>query len=225
MLDDIPVATLISGHALAASGLLGNAARSGYLPVADQCAGFVTGGLLMTSYEAGDPAIVTGPAAPNIDDPNDPNGWHPMAPLPVHGMRRRRRLDVSRHDGAATAHVDATFRDTYVRGDGRETIIHEYTLAATVDADSGVILQAEATPRVLPWQECPAAAASARRIIGMTLDDLHFRVRNDLTGTTTCTHLNDLLRTVADAQALIEYLAHHWGTPNDSVQRAGVRLG
>src|SRR6185312_2722846 len=51
LLDDVPVATLISGHALSASGVLGVVAKSGYLPIADQCAGFVTGGLLMTSFE------------------------------------------------------------------------------------------------------------------------------------------------------------------------------
>jgi hypothetical protein len=203
LLDDVPVATLISGHGLSASGLLGVVAKSGYLPVADQCAGFVTGGLLLTSFEAGDPAIVTGPIAPDIDNPEDPDAWHPMAPLPIHGMRRRRRLDVAQDEGATTVSIDAMFRDTYVRGDGHETIIHEYTLTATVDSDSGVILRSEAVPRVLPWQECPGAVASARRITGMTLDDLHFRVRKELAGTSTCTHLNDLLRSVADARALI----------------------
>jgi Protein of unknown function (DUF2889) len=194
---------LISGHALSASGLLGAVTKSGYLPVADQCAGFVTGGLLLSSFEAGDPAIVTGPIAPEIDDPDDVEAWHAMAPLPIHSMRRRRRLDIAEDDGASAVSIDAMFRDTYVRGDGRETIIHEYTLTATVDADSGVILRSDAVPRVLPWQECPGAVASARRITGMTLDDLHFRVRKELTGTSTCTHLNDLLRSVADARALI----------------------
>ncbi|MDT7569754.1 MAG: hypothetical protein QOG76_8378 [Pseudonocardiales bacterium] len=96
------------------------------------------------------------------------------------------------------------FRDTYVRTDGVETIIHEYTLSATVDADSGLIVDSSATPRVLPWQECPGAVASAERITGMTLRELHFRVRQKLFGTSTCTHLNDLLRSVADAEALID---------------------
>jgi hypothetical protein len=77
LLDDVPVAALISGHALSASGLLGETPKSGYLPVADQCAGFVIGGLLMTSFEADDPVIVTGPIAPDIDD-DDPLAWHPM---------------------------------------------------------------------------------------------------------------------------------------------------
>ena len=58
----------------------------------------------------------------------------------------------------------------------------------------------------LPWQECPGAVASAARITGMTLQELHFRVRRELSGTSTCTHLNDLLRSVADVEALIARL-------------------
>jgi hypothetical protein len=206
LLDDVPVATLISGHALSASGVLGVVAKSGYLPVADQCAGFATGGLLMSSFEEGDPAVVTGPEAPELDDPDDPLAWHDMAPLPLHGMRRRRRLDVYRNTGNPDVSIDAMFRDSYVRDDGTETIIHEYTLEAAVDSDTGTILRSEAVPRVLPWQECPGAVASATRLIGMTLDELHFRVRQEFHGTSTCTHLNDLLRSIADAAALIPLL-------------------
>jgi hypothetical protein len=202
LLDDVPVATLISGHALSASNLLGDVAKSGYLPVADQCAGFASGGLLLTSFEAGDPVIVTGPKAPDLDDGDDPFAWHQVSALRRHAMRRRRRIDVHR-ESAGRVGIDAMFRDTYVRSDGVETIIHEYTLDAVVDADTGVIVDSRATPRVLPWQECPGAVASAERIAGMTLQDLHFRVRQELSGTSTCTHLNDLLRSIADAEALI----------------------
>jgi hypothetical protein len=206
LIDDIPVATLISGHALVASGALGDLqAAGGYQPMTGQCAGFAADGLMVTSIEAGDMATVTGPIAPRLESADDPVGWHDLDELPLHGMRRRRRLDVSQ---AAGSHVDidAMFRDSYVRGDGQETIVHEYTLTATVDADTGIILQSHAVPRVLPWQECPAAADSAARISGMTLQDLHFRVRKELSGTSTCTHLNDLLRSVADASALISVL-------------------
>lgn len=207
LLDDVPVALLISGHALTASGALGNVEKSGYLPVADQCAGFVTGGLLMTSFEAGDHAVVTGPIAPEIDESSDSLAWHDMPTLPVHGMRRRRRLDVYPVANGLEVSIDAMFRDTYVREDASETVIHEYTLSAAVAVDSGVILRSHAVPRVLPWQECPGAVASAARIAGMTLDELHFRVRQELSGTSTCTHLNDLLRSVADARALIALLS------------------
>jgi hypothetical protein len=205
LLDDVPVATLISGHALSASNLLGEVTKSGYLPVADQCAGFATGGLLMNSFEAGDPVTVTGPEAPDLDHGEDPWAWHRLAPLPRHGMRRRRRIDAFGEDDGRVG-IDAMFRDTYVRSDGVETIVHEYTLVAVVDADTGVIVESRATPRVLPWQECPGAVASAARIAGMTLRDLHFRVRQELSGTSTCTHLNDLLRSVADAEALIDHV-------------------
>jgi hypothetical protein len=204
LLDDIPVATLISGHALSASGLLGGM-KSGYLPVADQCAGFATGGLLMSSFENGDPVVVTGPIAPDIDDSTDALAWHRLESLPIHGMRRRRRLDVA-EDASGTLSIDAMFRDSYVRGDGQETIIHEYTLNATVDPATEVIGRCDAVPRVLPWQECPGAVDSAPRIAGMCLEDLHFWVRRELTGTTTCTHLNDLLRSVADARTLMQVL-------------------
>lgn len=202
LLDDVPVATLISGHALAASNMLGDATKSGYLPVADQCAGFASGGQLLTSLQEGGSVSPTGPPAPDLDQSGDAWAWHEMTALPRYGMRRRRRIDAYA-ESIGRVGIDAMFRDTYVRSDGVETIIHEYTLDAVVDTDSGVIVGSRATPRVLPWQECPGAVASAARVTGMTLRQLHFRVRQELSGTSTCTHLNDLLRSVADASALI----------------------
>lgn len=204
LVDDVPGCTLISGHALGASGQL-EAARTGFLPLADQCAGFVSGGLMTTSFASGEAAIVTGPPAPELGDPGDPMAWHETGGLPLHAMRRARRVDVVNRPGGEVG-VDAMFRDIYVRGDGVSTIIHEYTLLATVDRDSGRILESRATPRVLPWQECPGAVQSAALVTGMTLPELHSRVRRELHGTTTCTHLNDLLRSIADAQSLIELL-------------------
>jgi hypothetical protein len=205
LIDDIPVATLISGHALSASGALGKLAGTGYRPMTDQCAGFAADGPIVSLYDAGEMPVVTGPIAPRLESSQDPIGWHQLDDLPLHGMRRRRRLDVSSSTGAQLL-VDAMFRDSYMRADAQETIVHEYTLTATVDADTSVITESRAVAQVLPWQECPGAMQSAARITGMTLQDLHFRVRNELTGTSTCTHLNDLLRSVADASALIPVL-------------------
>jgi hypothetical protein len=56
---------------------------------------------------------------------------------------------------------------------------------------------------VLPWTECPAAAASAGRLDGLRVDELRERVAKEFRGTTTCTHLNDLLRSLADLGALV----------------------
>ena len=205
LIDDVPGSTLISGHALGASGQL-ESARTGFRPLADQCAGFVTGGVMSTMFASEEAVIVTGPPAPDLRDPDDPLAWHEFGDLPLHAMRRARRIDVADGGDGAEVHIDAMFRDTYVRGDGVETIIHEYTLQATVDLSGRRVLESRATPRVLPWQECPAAAQSAARITGMTLPELHSRVRRELHGTSTCTHLNDLLRSVADAEALITLL-------------------
>ncbi|WP_211359935.1 DUF2889 domain-containing protein [Actinocorallia herbida] len=200
LLDDFPVAALVSGHAVGAA-----AARDEPLDtspgghrlglVADQCAGFVTDGTLMSGLvETGRPPIVTGPDAPPLPDPADPLGWHLYAPLPPHSMRRARRIDVAPGPGGTA--IDVLFRDSYVLPNGTETVIHEYTVAA--EARDGVLSRCEATARVLPWTECPGALASARRLAGTPLADLRARIRAEFTGTSTCTHLNDTLRALQD---------------------------
>jgi hypothetical protein len=146
-----------------------------------------------------------GPLTPTADD--DPLAWHAMpGELPVHGMRRRRRLDLVRDpDGAGALLLDAMFRDTYVSGAGGENIVHEYQLRARLDADL-VVTAVSAEPRVLPWTECPMAAASAGRLVGTSVRDLRDRVRQDFKGISTCTHLNDLLRSLATLPALVAEL-------------------
>lgn len=195
LLDDVPVGTLISGHAVSAARAtdpLGVAGGTGYVPVGDQCAGYVEGGALITAIAVrGRSPVADGPAAPELDD-----AFGRVFPeLGVHAMRRRRRIDRWVEDGVLG--VDAMFRDTYVRADGVETVIHEYQLAVSADAVTGVIRAAAATPRVLPWFDCPGAVASAGRLVGAALSDVEARVRRDFRGPETCTHLNDLLRSFA----------------------------
>jgi hypothetical protein len=208
LVDDIPVCTLISGHAVGASGKRDGGPAAGYLPVADQCAGFVTGGTLMNSFASeGHSVVVTGPPAPDLRDPADPDGWHDMPDLPATAMRRVRRIDVRRNPSNPGEYlIDATFRDTYVRTDGLETIIHEYEVRGAVDRDTDRITSMEAIPHVLPWQECPGAVGSAAKTTGMTLPELHSRVRRELHGTSTCTHLNDLYRSLGDCATMIDTL-------------------
>ena len=61
------------------------------------------------------------------------------------------------------------------------------------------MLSCSATPRVLPWLECPAAAASAARVQGRPVGELRALVKEELVGISTCTHLNDLLASLAQA--------------------------
>ena len=79
-----------------------------------------------------------------------------------------------------------------------------YTVAATVDTSRGVLVSCSATPRVLPWVECPAAALSASRLAGLPVSGLRRHVRDTFLGTSTCTHLNDTLRSLEDIPALLE---------------------
>ena len=206
LLDDIPVTTLVSGLAYAAGRAHARGGR-GERPTGrplfgrDNCAGFADGGVLMAQVDRiGIPPLATGPPAGELRT-EDELGWHELADLPVHGMRRMRRTDVV--PGPVTT-VDVLFRDSHVRPDGVETVIHEYTLTATVD--EGVVRTLDARPQVLPWAECPAAAASARRLQGMPLAGLRSHVRATFAGTSTCTHLNDTLRSLEDVTELLRLM-------------------
>jgi Protein of unknown function (DUF2889) len=68
------------------------------------------------------------------------------------------------------------------------------------------VVTCEATPRVLPWTECPEAAASAGRLAGMSLAGLRPDVRAQFVGPSTCTHLNDVLRGLEDVEWLVHEL-------------------
>ena len=98
------------------------------------------------------------------------------------------------------------FRDSHLGADDPEDVLHEYVLAASVRAGDLVVLASSATARVLPWPECPAALDSAGRVVGQAVDDLRALVASDFTGTSTCTHLNDVLRSLAGVTALAEAL-------------------
>ncbi|WP_181780291.1 DUF2889 domain-containing protein [Pseudonocardia pini] len=204
LLDDIPVTTLVSGHAWGAEtdrrGDRSTPSGKSFFG-RDMCAGFADGGTLMTRVdEVGRPPVVTGPPAGELRT-DDPWAWHELPPLPPHGMRRARRTDVV---GGDRPRVDVLYRDSYLRPDGLETVIHEYEI--TLEFRDRVIHTIRATPRVLPWVECPAAAASAERLAGMPLAGLRTHVRKTFGGTSTCTHLNDTLRSLEDVPGLLAHL-------------------
>lgn len=203
LLDDLPVATLISGYARLYSGDIPADNVSAAMK-SDICSGWRDGGSMMVEVRAGRGVPVTlGPAAPPIADERevDELAWHQIEPLPVGSMRRRRLIDV--HVADEAWHVIAMFRDTHVQPDGQESVLHEYSLTASVDPATRSFVSCSAVPRVLPWVECPVAAASADRLVGQDLDSVRQFVRTELRGTTTCTHLNDLLRSLGDIGSLV----------------------
>jgi hypothetical protein len=143
-------------------------------------------------------AVPSGPPAPVLEAA-DPDGWHGL-PAPGEGtVRRRRLLEVARANGAGLD-ARAHFRDSWF-GDGGEFALHEYSIEAAVDA-GGHISRVEVDARVLPWDACPGAVASASRMVGVAVADLPARVRAELVGPSTCTHLNSMLRSLAYLSAL-----------------------
>ena len=212
LLDDLPVAALISGYADLYRGDPEVTLDSDTTPAdrvdavhVDICAGWATDATMITSIREGRPfPVPVGPPAPTLAS-RDALGWHEIGELAAGAMRRRRRIDVWRAAGG-TLDVDAMFRDTHVTDDGEETVLHEWSVDTAVESSTGIISRCEATPHTLPWGECPAAAASARRLVGVEVTRLRTLVNQELRGTSTCTHLNDLLRSLADVATLATHV-------------------
>jgi hypothetical protein len=205
LLDDWVGAALVSGYSVQHAAITLGIEEKLPVGTADRMAGICAGfapeaSLVGYARRNGTIPSVHGPHAPPLD------GLHPVEPLRAHGMRRFRRLDLF-PAVADSAAFDAHFRDSHVDGDGVETIVHEYTVAGSVDTSTRTITSVTADVRVLPWQECPGAIGSAERVRGMMLPELRDRVRGEFVGTTTCTHLNDTLRSIADLDALMDLRA------------------
>jgi hypothetical protein len=184
------------------------AGATGVHQQADVCAGWRAGGLPLRRSTTGQPLPFSAepPRAPALEG-EDPAAWHDMAPLEIRQSRRIRRLDLWA-DGAVLR-VDAMFRDVTVDPDPDLTarVVHEYALTAELEPDTLTVLSARADPRSLPFPtDCPFAADSAELIVGHRAGDLRTAVRTISRGAHSCTHLNDLLRSVADVTVLAPLL-------------------
>jgi hypothetical protein len=206
LLDDLPTALMLSGRALRDAGIgirMGDPRK----PPVDICAGWAEGGTLLAGLTEAGPPLNVGPVASLVEPKDDPVGWHDIDSLPPHATRRRRRVDLWEEGGEA--HLDCFFRDSHVNGGGVETVVHEYTLRASVDPRTLTFVSCEAEPGPLPYLECPAASASSHRLDGAPVEGLRKWVRNTFVGPTTCTHLNDAFRSLEDVGALLRTLSQH----------------
>lgn len=201
LLDDFPMAALITNY-----GFTREQGDDFDLPLetaeslADLCAGWERGATMLGALTAtGIFPIPLGPPAPDLSSAEDPLAWHDMEPMAPRSIRRRRRIDLVAGD---VLRLDVHFRDSHLGRDALEDVLHEYTLVGTVDPANLTVLSSEATARTLPWPECPRALASAGRIVGEPVAGLRPKVHAEFTGTGTCTHLNDVLRSLAGVVAL-----------------------
>ena len=213
LLDEVPVALVISTYSLARGGLMPRpaAAATGTGPVvhprSDVCAGWAADAIPpdFSGRPGHDIMLAPKAALPRLTRDDDPLAWHEQPPLPAGSMRRRRRLDLSRTvDGDLV--IDSLFRDAYRVDDELEHGVHEYGVEGIVDGQTLTLRSITITPRVLPRPACTNALASAQRLVGHTLPELRAHVRAEFAGTSTCTHLNDELRAVGDLHALVAHL-------------------
>jgi len=204
LLDDLPGASLVAGYALQRDPAW-PAKRVGFedlRPMHDLCAGWAVDATIfeVVRQDEAIPVPTTAPV-PAVED-SDRDAWHARAELPPGGMRRARRLDVVADDPAgATVGFDVHFRDSHRETDG-DGAVHEHTVHGRFAPAARTIVSIEGDAPALPWTECPGALASVPRLAGATTDGLRGRVRTDFTGTSTCTHLNDVLRSLADLPVL-----------------------
>ncbi|HEY1827046.1 MAG TPA: DUF2889 domain-containing protein [Acidimicrobiales bacterium] len=201
LLTELPVAAFLAGYGNLYVGSMPGPLSENFLagmPV-DICAGWESSGTMVQLTHV-DRMVPTpdGPPAPlGID-----TEWHDMAPLEPGHMRRQRLIQ---RDGDEAW---AMFRDTYARPDGQVIVLHEYSADIRLEplptgGPGFRIASCAATPRVLPWPECPSAAASAQRIEGHAVAELRGLVKDEFLGTSICTHLNDLLGSLVQLDDLV----------------------
>jgi hypothetical protein len=161
------------------------------------CTGFAEGSSAFDDFAG---QLHKARAVSPLAHPDDPAGWHELPDNGGVNMRRARRIDV--WHAAGKLQIDAMFQDSASTPDGGRMAVHEYGLQAAADPCSGELFSLAAQPRVLPYPECPGAAANVSRLLGQPLEALRRQVVATLPRELGCTHLNDALRALAEVPVL-----------------------
>jgi DUF2889 family protein len=174
-------------------------------PRANICIGFADGS---SALDALDRPMTDGPGFTEVlhlENPEDPQGWHEMLEPGGPTARRARRIDVWREGDIIR--IDAGFQDSGNRPDGKRVAIHEYRVRAAVDPRTMTVLSLDASPLILPFAECPGASTRMSKMVGLPIHEYRQRVIDMLPGAEGCTHLNDVLRALADVPELAARLS------------------
>jgi hypothetical protein len=211
LLDDFAGASLVSGWIWAhwnpdrARQIREQGPPNGFKgPRANICVGFAEGSSALEALERPMAGGLDRTEVPPLQNPEDPQGWHEMLAAEGPTMRRARRIDVWREGDLIR--VDAGFQDSGNAPDGARVAIHEYRVQAAVDPDTLVVRSLEAAPLILPFAECPGASTKVSTMVGQPIREFRQRVIDMLPGTQGCTHLNDVLRALADVPDLASWL-------------------
>jgi hypothetical protein len=199
LLDDVSGASLVARWAWSQWDDTWLEGAKGHRSMENVCTGFRTGAssLIRESGAVGPQNTVE---VPPLENPDDPLSWHPLAVYEEISMRRARRIDVWVED--EVIQIESAFQDSATLPKGGRAAIHEYAIHATADLATGRLLTLVADPRILPYRSCPAAIVNTSRLLGEPLSRLRTAVVEALPGPLGCTHLNDMMRALAEAPIL-----------------------
>ncbi len=164
------------------------------------CTGFTEGASSLSDDGGPDASGQSKTEVGPLVNPADLAGWHDLPQQEGPRFRRARRLDVWR-DGDLIR-CDIGFQDSGSNPQGSRTAVHEYQVAVAVDPSDMTVTSLDATPLILPFRECPGAVANIKRLVGHGVADFRQDVLDTLPGILGCTHLNDVLRSLADVPVL-----------------------
>ncbi|MDO9363485.1 MAG: DUF2889 domain-containing protein [Sphingopyxis sp.] len=214
LLDDFAGASLVAGWiwsqwtddwqaTMRSKGTQSTAGNKGRM--LNICTGFTEGASSLSNDGGVDHSDQSSTKVGPLANPDDPIGWHGMAEQTGRPQARRaRRIDVWRAEGVIK--VDAAFQDSGPNPEGTRTAIHEYRVYAEIDEADKTLLSLQALPLILPFRECPGASMKAARMVGQNVGEFRQAVLDTLAGTLGCTHLNDVLRALADVPTLARLL-------------------
>jgi Protein of unknown function (DUF2889) len=168
------------------------------------CTGFAEGASSLDPASIESTSHTSHNEVPSLENPDDPDGWHAMPAQQGPQKRRARRIDLWHQDGLIR--FDVGFQDSGSNPHGTRSAIHEYRIHGEVDPATNRLVAMQALPLILPFRECPGAAIKATRMIGQDVSTFRSAVLEALPSTLGCTHLNDVLRALADVPALARLL-------------------
>jgi hypothetical protein len=172
--------------------------------VVDVCSGFRAGSSALLRDGMPTSENQSSAPVPSLRDPDDPEGWHDLTEAEGVSYMRARRMDVTEGDVIA---IDIGFQDSAVGPDnGQRYGVHEYRVRATASPDDLALLTIDVVGHLLPYPECPGALAAAQRMRGRSLADFRKQVGREIRGADSCTHLTDVLRSLADVPTLVQAL-------------------
>ena len=182
----------------------------------DQCSGWRADGEMMQRVDRNAGVLVM-PLGPRTARGLTERWLGPQPALAPMATRRERVLEVGAREVAGPrgmrdqVPVTIRYRDSYADPDGLSRALHEWTVHTVLTgpgSGSGEVRFGEFAVEAgrLPWVECPAAGLSARRLDGRAVGDVEQMIGSGFAGISTCTHLNDTLRGLAELPDLIASL-------------------